>query len=260
MSLKIIIKTLLIIFFFQINLFAIERLPEEFKIAKIEEKISQKIDLDTFFYNSTGEKVYIKDLVKDKPVILNFVYYSCPRLCHFLVDGLVDGVNKLNASFLNKFDIISVSFDTRDTIETTTSFQERYTNKLTNKQVQWSFLSGDEENINKLTSSAGFNFFFNDNIEEYAHAATLIIINQDGEISRYLHGITFFPFDLRLAIIEATDKKYVSSLDSVLMYCYNYDPDERGYVLEAMVLMKVVCSLSLLFFLIFLYNLYRQKK
>ncbi len=237
-----------------------ELLPEEFKIAKIQEKISQQVDLDSTFLDSTGQSVTLASLLNDKPVLLNFVYYSCPRLCHFLVDGIVDGVNGLDKSFLKNFNIISVSFDNRDSVDTASAFKGRHYEKLNNNdKLNWIFLTGSESSIHSLTQSAGFNFYFNKKIQEYAHGSALIILTKDGKISRYLHGITFRPFDLKLAILEALDNKFKSNLQSALLYCYNYDPDERGYVFESMVLMKVACIITLLFFSIFLYNLFKYK-
>ena len=194
---------------------------------------------------------------------INFVYYTCPRLCHFLVDGVVTGVNGVDKSLLEDFNIVSISFDNRDTVANAKDFKDRHYTKLKHKdQLNWHFLTASDETIQTFTQSAGFNFYFNKKIEEYAHGSALIILTKEGKISRYLHGMIFRPFDLKLSILEALDNKFVSNFESVLLYCYNYDPDERGYVLESLILMRVAGVFTLLFLGIFLYNLsnYKVKK
>ena len=243
------------------SIYSKELLPEEFKIAKIEEKVASQVNLDSSFYDSDGNKVSFKDLLNEKPVLLNFVYYTCPRLCHFLVDGIVDGLNGLDKNFYSDFNIISISFDDRDNVNNAKSFKDRYIKKLNSKEnINWKFLVSADNNIKSFTNSVGFNFYFNNNIQEYAHGSAIIVLTKDGKISRYLHGITFRPFDLKLSILEALDNKFISNFESALLYCYNYDPDERGYVFESLILMRVASVLTLLFLAFFLYNLTNYKK
>ena len=45
------------------------------------------------------------------PVILNFAYFTCPRLCHLIVDGMVKGLNSLPNKDLENVQILSISFD-----------------------------------------------------------------------------------------------------------------------------------------------------
>ncbi len=264
--LKNIIKfflTFLFVISINSSVYSKELLPEEFKIAKIDEKIESQVDLDAIFLNSDGKQITFRDLLDDKPILLNFVYYTCPRLCHFLVDGVVTGVNGVDKSLLEDFNIVSISFDNRDTVANAKAFKDRHYTKLKHKdQLNWHFLTASDETIQTFTQSAGFNFYFNKKIEEYAHGSALIILTKEGKISRYLHGMIFRPFDLKLSILEALDNKFVSNFESVLLYCYNYDPDERGYVLESLILMRVAGVFTLLFLGIFLYNLsnYKVKK
>ncbi len=246
-------------FIFAFNLIANE-VPEEFETAKIEPKIGKSITQDLEFINSDGDIVYIKDYIGDKPVILNFVYYTCPRLCNIISDSLLDTLKRLDSSLYSKFRVLSVSFDHRDTVDTSHNFKNKYVNALTNDNanIEWHFLTGSKDNIFTLTQSAGFNYYFNKKSNQYAHGAALIFLTPDGIISRYLYGISYSSFDLKLSILEASDRKLISSLDSVLLYCYSYDPDEKGFVLEAMIFMKVGATISLLFFMFFLYNLWKS--
>ena len=74
-------------------------------------------------------------------------------------------------------------------------------------------------------------------------------------VSRYLHGIMFKPFDLKMSIYEASRNKSLSTVESMLLFCYNYDPDEKGYVLEAKRLMKIAGIITVLLVAFLIYRL-----
>ena len=93
-----------------------EPLPEAFQLSKIEEKLGGKINTNVSLFNSLGNSVSLVSLLNEKPIILNLVYYSCPQLCHILSDGLVRGINGMNKKDINKFKVITISFDDRDNV------------------------------------------------------------------------------------------------------------------------------------------------
>ena len=82
----------------------------------IEEHLGDIIPLDLEFTNSNGQKVKLSEYFLDnKPVILNLVYFSCPRVCNYAINSVVEVVNKLSSVHLGKdFKILTVSFDERD--------------------------------------------------------------------------------------------------------------------------------------------------
>ena len=51
----------------------------------------------------------------------------------------------------------------------------------------------------------------------------------DGRLSRYFYGIEYAPRDLRLGIIEASNRKDRNPVDQILLYCYHYDPKVGKY-------------------------------
>jgi protein SCO1 len=75
----------------------------------------------------------------------------------------------------------------------------------------------------------GFSYTYDERTDQYAHAAGLTLLTPDGRISRYFYGIDYAPRDLRLGIVEAADRKIASPIDSVLLYCFHYDPATGKY-------------------------------
>ena len=85
----------------------------------------------------------------------------------------------------------------------------------------------------------------------------MMIVSPDGKITRYLHGIYFLPFDLKLAVIEASQGKSGPSINRVLAYCYSYDPEGQRYVMN---ITKVAGTLIVYFeMVIFLVLLFKNK-
>jgi protein SCO1/2 len=95
------------------------------------------------------------------------------------------------------------------------------------------FLVGTEQNIKSLAEQLGFIYYYDEERKEFAHPAVVFILTGQGIISRYLYGIDYKPQDLRLAILEAGKGRVGNTLDRLILYCYHYDPDKKGYVVLA---------------------------
>jgi protein SCO1/2 len=66
----------------------------------------------------------------------------------------------------------------------------------------WRFLTGDKKDIHKLAEAIGFNFKRVG--EDFEHPVSLVILSEDGKIIRYMYGTDILPFELKLALIEAS--------------------------------------------------------
>ena len=223
----------------------------------IEEHLGDNIPLDLEFVNSNNERVKLSEFFLDgKPVILNLVYFGCPRVCNFALSGVVDVVNNLSSVSLGRdFKILTISFDERDDFKDSKLKISEFYNLVNNYHYpkgNWHFLTGDKDNIVKLTESVGFKF--EKDGEEFAHPSSLIIITPDAKVARYLYGINHDENDLKLALLEATKGEIGNSklINKALLFCYEFDPVGRKYALKALNVVKaggVFTLLSLGFFL-----------
>ncbi len=107
-------------------------------------------------------------------------------------------------------------------------------------------LTGDETNIRRLTEAVGFGYRWNDQRQEFAHAAVIIVLMPDGAISRYLYGVQYEPRTLKLSLIEAAAGKTGSTLDKFLLFCFHYDATTGRYGPAAMNIMKAGGALAIL--------------
>lgn len=229
----------------------------------VDEKLGESIPLDLRFVNSEGQTIRLSELFEEgKPVLLNPLYYECPTLCGLVLDAVYNVVNELAWSPGRDYTIISFSIDPEETPEMAANSKEQYLSQLgrPGSENGWHFLTGDEESIKKLTDSIGFRYKYDEQTGEYLHLASIMMISPKGVITRYLYGASFREFDLRNALYEAADGTIGSAMDSILLYCFTYDPSSQSYVPVAMNIMKLGGLATVIFLGIFLGVFWRRER
>ncbi len=214
----------------------------------IEEKIGNILPLNTMFFDEKGNFVSLKEIIK-KPTILNFVYYRCPGICSPILTELTSIVNFHEMEIGKDYQIVTISFDEREKFELAAAKRDNYF-ALLKKDIpddSWKFLSGDSASIHQITQAAGFNFKREGN--DFIHAGALIIISPEGKIARYLNGTKYLPFDVKMAITEASEGRTGPTITKLLAYCYSYNPEGRTYVFNVT---RVTGGIILLFAALFI--------
>ena len=207
--------------------------PIPLQNVTLEQKLGAQVPLDVEFRDEAGRAVALKDYFGRRPVILSLVYYSCQDLCPLTLDGLVRSMRPLSFTMGDQFDVLTVSFDPRDTpalaAAKKSDFVKRYSRPGAEKG--WHFLTGEETAIRRLTEAVGFRYNYDRENDRFGHATGILLLTPDGKIARYFYGIEFSPRDLRLGLIEASAKKIASPIDQLLLFCYHYDPATGKYSL-----------------------------
>ena len=224
-------------------------MPAELKDVGIDEKIGQNIDLNLIVTNDNGEKVPLSTFFKKhKPVVLSPVYFNCPGLCNFHLNGFVDTLKTIDWSIGEQFEMVAFSFDPKETTEVAAKKKASYLKVYGRPEAEkgWHFVTADQETVTKLTQQVGFKFKWNEKVNEWSHASAAIVISPEGKISRYLHGIQFEPRDVKLALNEAADGKVGNIVDSVMLYCFKYDRHQSKYGLQVFSLMRIAGAITVL--------------
>ena len=223
------------------------------------EKLNQYIPMDAMLVNENGDTVIIGDLI-DKPTILNFVYFRCPGICSPLMDGLSDAMEGTDLVLGRDYQALTISFDARETTDLAIRKKNNYLNLMKKKEEAekgWLFFTSDSASISRLTGATGFRYKPTGN--DFIHAATLIILTPEGKISRYMNGIYFLPFELKMSIIDAGAGKSGPTINRLLQYCYSLDPQGQNYVLNiTKISATLIIFMALVLFIILLF--YRKKK
>ncbi len=225
----------------------------------INEHLGAKIPLDTTFRDETGKPVKLADLVSGPTIILP-VYFSCTNVCYNLQWGLAQTLPKIKNKPETDYRVISISFDEYDTSELAAKFKRVYLTAMHAPfpENSWRFLTGDVENIRRLTQAGGF--YFQRKGRDFLHPAGSFIISGDGTIVRYLYGTTFLPKDLTLALIEAKSGTSGATVRKIVDYCFVFDPKQKTYAFNLLRVSATVVILCTGGFLVFLIVTGRKRK
>ncbi len=198
-------------------------------------KIDEKKYLGSFVANTEvvledGRKVKLYDLFSKKPTVLLFSYYTCEGSCPIRIDNL-NKLIKESSSLRNRdFNVLVLSFDKKDSLETLKKFK-RIHGPFT---AHWIFGLIPEGDIEVLTKSVGFKFFYSERDRTFVHTNVYIFLAPDGRITRYLFGVNPKERDVRIALAEAEGGRISPSsvVDLALLVCYTYDPSRSTFVVN----------------------------
>jgi protein SCO1/2 len=205
--------------------------PPRLENVGIEQHLDAQVPADLAFRDDTGKTVKLGDYFGHKPLILNLVYYNCTMLCGEALAGLSSAMRLVKFDVGNEFDVVTISFDPRETPEMAAAKKKDYVARYgrANAAAGWHFLTGQPESINALTKAVGFQYQYDEKTNQYAHATAIMVLTPQGRISRYFYGVDFPPKDLRMGLVEASQGKIGNAVDAVLLYCYHYNPESGKY-------------------------------
>ena len=228
---------------------AIQENPKDLQNIDVVEHLGDTIPLDLHFTDDNGRPVVLSQYFhQGKPVVLILGYYSCPMLCNLVMNGVSDVMQKIDWLPGKEFQIVSVSIDPTETDVLAKAKKANYLKAIGKPGIEngWMYLTGPEDQSKALAEAVGFKYYYVPERKEYAHPAVLIILTEDGVISRYLYGIEYKEFDMRMALLEASEGKVGGTLDRIILYCYHYDPESGSYTVFAGNVMKIGGALTLI--------------
>jgi protein SCO1/2 len=197
----------------------------------IDEKLGQTVPLDTMLVDEEGNRVSLRSLL-DKPTLLTLNYFRCAGLCTPQLNSIAELLQRTDQIPGKDFQILTVSFDPRDNAELAARKKASYLKELSPSfdQKAWRFLTGDPASTKRLADAVGFHFAKHG--DDYVHAGALIVLSPEGKVTRYFMGLTYLPFDVKMAVAEASHNQTGPTIARFLKFCYSYDPNGRRYVLD----------------------------
>jgi protein SCO1/2 len=215
----------------------------------LDQHLNQQIPLDLTFTDENGQPVQLKQYFGSKPVILSLVYFQCPMLCSQVLSGMAGAFNGIRRfSVGSDFDVLTVSFDPRDTAENAAESKKTYLQRYRRPGAAqgWHFLTGNKQAIDALAGAVGFRYAWDPKIQQFAHASGIMLLTPDGRVAQYYYGIEYAPRDLQLGIVEASQGKIGNLVDKFILYCYHYDPARGKYGAVVFNILRVSALATLL--------------
>ncbi|MGE5326269.1 MAG: SCO family protein [Deltaproteobacteria bacterium] len=230
--------------------------PQILKDVGIDQNLNQQIPLNLTFRDETGKSVQLSQYFGDKPVVLSLVYFGCPMLCTMVEDGLLQSLKKVSFDVGDKYNVLTVSFDPHDTPQIAAAKKALYVGLYGRAGADkgWHFLTGSQDSIRQLTKAVGFHYAFDPASGQFAHATAVMVLTPDGKLSRYFYGIQYPPGGLRLALVEASQRKIGTPVDAVLLFCCAYNPatGKYGLVVSRILMIAGVLTVITIATLIFM--------
>jgi protein SCO1/2 len=227
---------------------AASAVPAPIREIGFDQNLNQRVPLDTEFTDERGETVRIGEYFGSKPVVLALVYYDCPMLCTLVLNSIASTLGVLSLDAGRDFELVVVSFDPRETPAQASSRKAEYLNRYSRPTADAGshFLTGTQPSIERLTKAVGFRYTWDEPSGQWAHPAGITVLTGDGRLARYLFGLEFGPRDLRLALVEASDGRIGTPIDSVVLYCYHYDPMTGRYGFVVMRALRIAGAATVL--------------
>jgi protein SCO1/2 len=232
-------------------------LPPQVRGVDVVEHLGEPLPLEARFLDEAGAEVRLGEVLpKDKPTLVTLVYYQCPMLCNLVINAQVSAMREVGLELGKDYEAVTVSIDPKDTPAQSQERRRKHLQAMGKPEsAPWHFLTGDEENIHKLSEALGFKYTYDESTKQYAHPAVVHVITPEASISRYLYGTAFPAQDMKLSLLEAAGGRVGTSFDRVVLSCFKYDTASRrygfyvfGFIRTGAVLVFSALSVMLIYF------------
>jgi protein SCO1/2 len=232
----------------------------------LQEKTGNVIPADLTFYDETGKKVNLRDMI-DRPTMLAVVYYSCSRMCPQLLEGLAISLGRLKLVPGKDYRVLTVSFDDRDTPESARNVKKNYMKAIDRPfpEDAWRFLTGTGDDARRLCEALGISVMKSGH--GFIHPEVLIFLAPGGKITRYMqvtkydyglsYPITFTDFELSQAVADAGQGKVCTVGGTMPLYCFAHEPSGQEAFFQ---IMKITGLVTLLMILSLFFYLRREER
>jgi len=215
--------------------------PAELAGMEVTDRRGENLPMQATLMDELGKPVSLEAIFADgRPRLLQLGYMRCPMLCSLALNGLVRGLQGLDWSVGDQFDVLFVSINPEENSELAAAKRAGYATEYgrAGGQKGWRFLVGDQATVRGIADAVGFPYRKMPD-GEYAHPAAVFAITGDGRLSQYLPGVAPSAADLRLALTGAGEGRLGSTFDRFVFWCHQFDPSKGGYVLFAFRIMQI---------------------
>ncbi len=248
---------------------AAQQTPPYLAHAGIEQRLGQPLPMAATFTDETGRTGQLSSWFSSKPVVMAEVYYQCAMMCPQVQHGLATGLAQTTLKPGQDYQVLVISIDTMD--KPVNAVDEK---KTFLSEAGWAnnpsaanavhFLTADQPSIDAITDATGFHFVRvpgpDGRMNQFAHSSVIMFVTPDGRMSKYLSGIDYPARDLRMALLQAGDKKISNPVDLLILYCCNYSPAVGRYSVSIVRILGIAGMIPMVFVAALIFLLTRKPK
>ena len=229
--------------------------PDYLAKAGIEERLGQPLPPGAVYTDESGRTGTVKIWFGGKPVAMAEVYYKCAMLCPQVLHGLATGLAQTTLTPGKDYDVLVFSIDPTDKPADAVVQKQQFL-----QEAGWAgnakaasavhFLTGDAASIAAMSAATGFHYVMvpgpDGKMDQFAHSSVIMFATPDGRMSKYLSGIDYPARDLRMALLDASQKKISNPVDLLILYCCSYSPAVGRYSVSVLRILGLAGMVSLL--------------
>lgn len=257
--------------------------PKKLEGSEIVDKLGAKVPLDVKLTRDDGQVVSLGDYFAaarqrgtespgsesqgsgeqgGTPVLLTLGYYQCPMLCSLVLNATLDALKKVSLDVGEDFQVVTVSIDPKETVALAQEKRDNYLKEYGREGAAngWRFHVAEEAEVARLAEAIGFQYFYDEDMKQYAHGAGIFFLSPDGTLTRTLYGLSYRPTDVKFALMEASRGEVGSVTDRILMSCFQYTPDSQKYGVYVWGVMRLGGILTILLLGAMLFVLWRRER
>lgn len=176
------------------------------------EKISGKKLPDICFVDANGVIVRISDY-NDKVLILHPMFTHCQSTCTFISSRISTAIKGLSASERNNFEVLSFSFDPKETSESLAKFEKM----LQIDPSLWKVVRADTISVQKLLVALDYRTL-QLGTSNFEHPNLIFVVGKGSILQDYIYG-SDLTSDRLAGILRSAEKNY-SKMPDLKSYLY----------------------------------------
>ena len=233
---------------------AAQQTPAYLAHAGIEQRLGQRLPMAAVFTDETGRTGPLSSWFSNRPVVMAEVYYQCAMLCPQVQHGLATGLAQTTLKPGKDYQVLVISIDTMDKPANALDEKKTFLGEAgwTNNSAAANavhFLTAEQPSIDAITDATGFHYVRvpgpDGKMDQFAHSSVIMFATPDGRMSKYLSGIDYPARDMRMALLEAGDKKISNPVDLLILYCCNYSPVVGRYSVSIVRILGIAGMITL---------------
>lgn len=243
--------------------------PDYLAHAGIEQRLGQPLPMDAIFTDETGRTGAVESWFHGRPLVMALVYYKCSMLCPQVLRGLATGLSTTTLAAGKDYDVLIFSIDPTDRPSDAVGEKQQFLNEAgfagrPEAAAAVHFLTGDDAGIKAIAGATGFHYVRvpgpDGRMDQFAHSSVIMFATPDGKLSKYLSGIDYPARDLRLALLDASQKKISNPMDLLILYCCSYSPVAGRYSVSVMRILGIAGMVTVLLLIAMVVLLTRKPK
>lgn len=227
----------------------------------------EAIDFSTLKFQNGEKEVLWNDLFKkEKPLIFFLIYYKCPSVCNNQLNSFFKSVKDLGLEPGKDFELVVLSFDHNENSELAQKKKNAYIQEFQKdgKNVDFHFLNGSKENIEKITVALKFSYFWNEKENQWVHPVGAYIYSKEGIFFRKIGGAVFDPKTIYFSLAEIHPSILKNFWDKTRLYFSKYEQITGDYKINVdrifNILIPVLLLISGMVIFTKLFKIFNSKK